>query len=270
FIEYVRPQFVLVVGITPFCACLVTLLVVLFAYSTPSSRRLLVFKLNVLAICIALVTGVLNAYLNSLGVLDPFSPMPSLGICFTFAFFALLSPLFYDSILLQRLLAFYPINSTPMFTVAKVLVLPICVKLGRFVLVTLFLRSYYVGFAEFGPVADWFKNHYITAEWALQVVDNMYSSGFFLYKLHIHSSRISTIRSYGSFRHRIRQIFLISAANFVFPVIFNIGQIICITTDRSYLTTTMLLLVNGYVSVIGVLGATIWTSGTGRAHAHTL
>lgn len=135
FIEYVRPQFVLVVGITPFCACLVTLLAVLFAFSTPLSRKLLVFKLNVLAICIALVTGTLNGYLNALGVLEPFSPMPSLGICFTFAFFALLSPLFYDSILLHRLLAFYPINSTPLRTVAKVLVLPICVKVGRLVLV---------------------------------------------------------------------------------------------------------------------------------------
>lgn len=60
---------------------------------------------------------------------------------------------------------------------------------------------------------------------------------------------------------------MISAANFVFPVIFNIGQIICITTDSSYLTTTMLLLVNGYVSVIGVLGATIWASGTAQAQA---
>lgn len=135
FVEYVRPQFVLVVGITPFCACLVTLLAMLFAFSTPSSRKLLVFKLNVIAICIALVTGILNGYLNALGLLEPFSPTPSLGICFTFAFLALLSPLFYDSILLQRLLAFYPIGSTPLLTVAKVLVLPICVKIGRLVLV---------------------------------------------------------------------------------------------------------------------------------------
>ncbi|KAG6331377.1 hypothetical protein ID866_7710 [Astraeus odoratus] len=267
YVEYIRPQFVLVVGVTPFCACLVTLLVPLFAFSTPSSRRLLTFRLNVLAICIALVTGILNGYLNAQALTDPFGPTPSLSICFTFAFFALVSPLFYDSILLLRLLAFYPIGSTPLLTVAKVLVLPIAVKCGR---LSLFLHDYVVSFPISGPVANWSKNGYVTTEWALQLVDNMYTSGFFLYKLHSHGSKVSKFKFGGSFGRRIREIFLISAANFVFPVIFNIGQIICITIDKSYLTTTMLLLINGYVSVIGVLCATIWASSSNQAHAQNV
>lgn len=61
---------------------------------------------------------------------------------------------------------------------------------------------------------------------------------------------------------RIRQIFYISVANFVFPLFFNIAQIVCITTDRSPYTGTMLLMTNDYVTVIGVLCATIWFSGT--------
>ena len=61
---------------------------------------------------------------------------------------------------------------------------------------------------------------------------------------------------------RIRQIFFIAAANFVFPLILNIAQLICITSSRSYSVGTMFLLTNGYVSVIGVLCATIWASGS--------
>ena len=67
---------------------------------------------------------------------------------------------------------------------------------------------------------------------------------------------------------RIRQIFFIAAANFVFPLILNIAQLICITTSRSYAVGTMFLLSNGYVSVIGVLCATIWASGSEWVRTH--
>ncbi|KAI6013309.1 hypothetical protein PISMIDRAFT_677254 [Pisolithus microcarpus 441] len=258
FVNAIRPQYFLVVAVVPFCGCLLTLLAVLCAFSTPELRSLLVFKLNVVAILVALVTGILNGYLNGLRILEPFAPETALSICFTFVLFALGSPLFYDSILLLRVLAFYPIHSTPLLTLAKVLAIPILVKCGRLLCLSLFLHGYYVRYASYGPVTNWFRNPYVTSEWALQVVDNMYSCGFFLYKLHIHDSKISQFRSGSTMVHLIRNIFLISCANFVFPVLFNVAQIICITIDRSYLTATLLLLINGYVSVIGVLGATIF------------
>ncbi|KAI5995815.1 hypothetical protein F5J12DRAFT_785583 [Pisolithus orientalis] len=256
FIDAVRPQYILVVATAPFCGCLLTLLVILFAFSTPESRSFLVFKLNVIAILVALVTSILNSYLNMLGFLEPFAPDIALSTCFTFALFALGSPLFYDSILLLRVLAFYPIRSTPLLMLAKVLTVPILVKCGRLVCLeftdvstqtqSLFLHDYYVEFATYGPVTDWFRNPYVTSEWGLQVIDNIYSCGFFLYKLYIHDSKISKFRSGSNMIHLIRNVFLVSCANFVFPVIFNIAQMICITTNRSYSTTTVLLLGNGY------------------------
>ncbi|KAI6142311.1 hypothetical protein EDD17DRAFT_240942 [Pisolithus thermaeus] len=264
FVDATRPQYVLVIAVVPFCGCLLTLLAVLFAFSTPELRSLLVFKLNVIAILVALVTGILNGYLNGSSFLEPFAPETPLSICFTFALFALGSPLFYDSILLLRVLAFYPIRSTPLPLLAKVLAVPILVKCGRLVCLSLFLHGYYVSYATHGPVTDWFRNPFVTCEWALQVIDNTYSCGFFLYKLHAHDSKISKFRSGSTMVHLIRNIFLISCANFVFPVLFNIAQIVCITIERSYLTTILLLLINGYVSVIGVLGATI----LGRAQSY--
>ncbi|KAI5990265.1 hypothetical protein EDD15DRAFT_2170552 [Pisolithus albus] len=265
FIDAIRPQYVLVVAVAPFCGCLLTLLAVLFAFSTPASRSLLVFKLNAIAILVALVTSILNGYINALGLLEPFAFDASVSLCFTFAFFTLCSPLFYDSILLLRLLAFYPIRSTPLSTLAKVLAVPIIVKCGRLVCLSLFLHGYYVSSVKYGPVTDWFRNPYVTSEWVLQVTDNMYSCGFFLYKLYIRSSEISNFGSGSAMVRLIRNIFIISCANFVFPVLFNIAQIIFITIDRSYLTATLLVLINGYVSVIGVLGATIWA----RAQSYT-
>lgn len=109
--------------------------------------------------------------------------------------------------------------------------------------------------------------------------DNLYSSGFFLYKLYIQSASISPLRlTLDSFTltlpqtsevgRRIRQILFISTANFVFPVLFNIGQIICITVDSSFYIGTVLLLANSYVSVIGVLCATIWAAGGDYVHRH--
>ncbi|KAI6035707.1 hypothetical protein EDC04DRAFT_2191756 [Pisolithus marmoratus] len=265
FIDAVRPQFVLVVAIAPFCGCLLALLATLFAFSTPASRSLLVFKLNAIALLVALVTGILNGYINTAVLLEPFAPEPALSICFSFAFFALGSPLFYDSILLLRVLAFYPIRSTPLFTLTKVLAVPILVKCGRLVCLSLFLHGYYVSYATNGPATDWFRNPYVTSEWALQVIDNTYSCGFFLCKLYSRSANISKVGSGSTMIRLIRNIFFISCANFVFPVLFNIAQMICITTNRSYLSTLLLLLINGYVSVIGVLGATMWA----RAQSYT-
>ena len=71
-----------------------------------------------------------------------------------------------------------------------------------------------------------------------------------------------------SLAERLRQIFYLSVANFVFPLLFNIGKIICISVSRRRSTVTMLLLMNNYVPVIGILCATIWFSGTDWARTH--
>ena len=48
--------------------------------------------------------------------------------------------------------------------------------------------------------------------------------------------------------------------NFVFPLILNIIQIIFITSDRSFLHGTYVMVINDYVSIFGVVFATIWTN----------
>lgn len=262
FIDAIRPPFNFIVGVTALSACLVTLLVVLFVFSTPESRRRPVFYLNVIAISIAVVLSILNGITSGKAILDPFRPTAE-GIYIATISFAIFPPVFYDSILLTRFLALYPVNVTPGSTLFKIFIFPLCIKCGRLIVLSLYLRE----FAQSTKVllsleqhaqATWYRNPYITAEWTMQMLDNVYSASVFLYNLHARTSKIKYCRTGG----RIRQIVFTSVANFVFPLFLNLAQIVCIITSHSFATGTMVLLANNYVSVIGVLCATIWFSGS--------
>ncbi|KAI6113622.1 hypothetical protein EDD16DRAFT_1709492 [Pisolithus croceorrhizus] len=269
FIDEIRPCFDYTLANTSCSACLFTLLVVLLGFSTKESRRRVVFQLNVLAICVALTLGILTGLTSGKAVVEPFDQV-STSVYIAAIVFALYPPLLYDSILLTRLFALYPVTSTSSLTLVKIFTFPFCVKCARVVVLTLFLNDYVKsGFTTQALVqnqeASWYRNPKITAEWTMQIADNLYSVSFFLYNLRI---RTSLIQRVGGVSERIRQIFYISAANFVFPLIFNVAQIIFITTDRSPYTGALLLLINNYVAVIGVIFATLWFSGSEWVRSH--
>ncbi|KAI6143685.1 hypothetical protein BKA82DRAFT_1008822, partial [Pisolithus tinctorius] len=255
FVNAVRPGFDYIVVTTAFSACLFTLFV---------SRRRLVFRLNVLAICHVLAMGVLMGLTILKYMLEPFSQV-SASVFVATVVFLCLSPLLYDSILLTRLFALYPLGSTPPVTLVKIFALPFCIKCARVAVITIAVldcaRSGITtnALTQNDESSAWFRNPYMIAEWAMQIVDNLYSVSFFLYNLHVRTLSINRARSIAD---RIRRIFYISVANFVFPLIFNIAQIIFITTDRIPTTGEVLLLINGYVTVMGVMCATLWSSGS--------
>ncbi|KAI6014822.1 hypothetical protein PISMIDRAFT_10171 [Pisolithus microcarpus 441] len=87
--DAIRPQYVLVVAVPPLCGCLLTLLAVLFAFSSPASHSLLVFRLSASTIPVAL--RVVCGY--GLGLLESFAPEAILCMYFTLVFFPLGSPL---------------------------------------------------------------------------------------------------------------------------------------------------------------------------------
>ncbi|KAI6045884.1 hypothetical protein EDC04DRAFT_2888471 [Pisolithus marmoratus] len=152
----------------------------------------------------------------------------------------------------------------------KIFAFPFCIKCARVAVLALWFNDY----VKFGSTiqalvqnqgAIWYRNRNMTAEWTMQTADNLYSVSFFLYNLHV---RTSSIRSVSGISERIRQIFYISAANFVFPLLFNIAQIILITADRSPYTGSLVLLINNFVTVIGILCATLWLSGSEWVRGH--
>ncbi|KAI6035884.1 hypothetical protein EDC04DRAFT_2174761 [Pisolithus marmoratus] len=263
FIDTIRPPFEFVVGVTALSACLVTLLVILFLFSTHESRRRPVFCLNVIAISTAVVLSILSGITSGRAIFDPFSPTGE-GIYIATVFFAIFPPVFYDSILLTRLLALYPVNVTPGSTLLKIFIFPTCIKCSRLIVLSLYLREFVqstkiLQSLEQHAQATWYRNPYITAEWTMQMLDNLYSVSIFLYNLHARTSRV---KCSSHTRRRIQQIVFISVTNFVLPLFLNVAQIVCITTSHSFTAGTMVLLTNNYVSVIGVLCATIWFSGS--------
>ncbi|PIL26400.1 hypothetical protein GSI_12157 [Ganoderma sinense ZZ0214-1] len=75
--------------------------------------------------------------------------------------------------------------------------------------------------------------------------------------------------SAGSYAARIRTLFWIALSNFVFPVVFDIAQLVLIFRDASYIGGGYVISVNSYISILGVLFSTIW-SGSHRVAEATL
>ncbi|KAI6138858.1 hypothetical protein EDD17DRAFT_1672981 [Pisolithus thermaeus] len=194
FIAAIRPNFDYVLTDTAFSACLLTLLVVLFAFSTQESRRRLVFRLNVLAIIVALALGIFSSLVSGRAILDPFNQV-SKGIYIASVVFAVFPPVLYDSILLTRIFALYPVSNTPRATLLKIFAFPFCVKCARVIVLSFGVNDYVssqlsTASLEQEQAAAWFRNSYMVSEWTMQIADNMYSVSIFLYNLHIRTSSV--------------------------------------------------------------------------------
>ncbi|KAI6154156.1 hypothetical protein BKA82DRAFT_4098267 [Pisolithus tinctorius] len=273
FVNTIHPAFVTVVVNIAFSASLFTLFVVLLALSTKESRCRTVFRLNVLAVCIVLAMGMLVGFSNGKIVVGQLGSLP-LSIFLAELAFIVFPPLLCDSILLTRLFALYPLTSSPPTTLLKIFAFPFCVKCARVVVLTLFLNrctnsATIVDGLSPDEVATWFfRDPYMIAEWTMQITDNSYFVTVFLYNLRV---RTGSIKRMGGMTARIRQIFYISAANFVFPLIFNIMLIIgtsVASTGQLLVVGSLLLLINSYVTVMGVLCATVWFSRSERVLTH--
>ncbi|KAI6044544.1 hypothetical protein EDC04DRAFT_2599295 [Pisolithus marmoratus] len=208
-VDFIRPYFVRIVTTAAFSASLFTLLIVLLALSTKESRRRVAFRLNVFAICIALTMDVLVAFCDAKTIMLDMPPA---------------------SVTLHLL---------------KILAFPCYVKCARVVALTLFLHDYY--FAS--PTPDLvFRNPNLIVEFTMQITDNMYSVGFFLYNLHVRTRSMKR----GGIPARVRQIFYISVANFVFPLILSIALLITFVAAAPFHIIWYLLpVVNNYVTVMG-------------------
>ena len=58
----------------------------------------------------------------------------------------------------------------------------------------------------------------------------------------------------------MKTLFWISVSNFVFPVILKVVQVVLILGDAEFALGTLVLMANNYITIIGVLLATLWCS----------
>lgn len=83
---------------------------------------------------------------------------------------ASMTPLLVDSMLLVRVLAFYPPRKTRWIVLVKVLAFPVLIKAGRLgAEIAFFVVS---DKSQEDVVSPWFRHPYSVGDWTLQVLDN--------------------------------------------------------------------------------------------------
>jgi len=266
YLAAVKPQLAFLMLAVGLGSPQVPIAIMLFFFSTPQSRRHPMFFLNVLVCALTIANSILETVIDTTNILEPTRILPTHTYLAQISM-ALLVPWVSDAVLVVRLLAFFPRATTANSTYVRVFAFPVIVKTVRLsVLIAYFVSTKLkveglVSILRVGEVT-WFRNPYITTEWILQALDNTYLSGFFIYKARVFykQSQTGTIYRGKSVVQRIKGLLTIALGNFVFPVILNILQVIFILTDPDFTKGTYILITNCYITPLGVLFATIWTS----------
>ena len=177
YIEAIKPGIIFSVEAIIGGTIFIPVFILLFLFSTSVSRRSPVFYLNITACLIVFATAALSCYVQLEGVVNPLFQQPNSNYI-TLIALSILPPLFYDSILLTRIIAFYPRLTTPRWHLYRVMAYPVIIKFGRFTVLVLYLHSLVLRTKDLGNVllvgqATWFRNPYMTTEWVLQMTDNL-------------------------------------------------------------------------------------------------
>lgn len=181
-------------------------------------------------------------------------------------FFSYFTPLVTDSTLIFKILAFFPSQSTPLLKRALVVALPVLIKAPRLGVIAAYLNQGRValngpgGFEAAVTVAG--DSVFLRVELVLQLVDNLYSAGFFL--ITVYQFRSRHVRQTGSHTHSFRQLsssgsavvnsltWLLESAIFTFtiPVILQVTQLALLYSGNGGITYTSVFVSNVYLSIV--------------------
>ncbi|KAL1937372.1 hypothetical protein VTO73DRAFT_13778 [Trametes versicolor] len=265
------PSLNLVLIGTVWSAFLVPIAIALFFFSTAATRRQPVFIMNVLSISFGLVEGAINIYNQTRAILvKPVNP----NVDTAFASMTILVPIFAELVLLFRVVAVYPPRILSWRNRILIYVPIVAFKVARIVNAAVFISRWVrlkkdtINPLLTGQEAWSLPNPKI--EWFVQFFDTIYVSTLFLARLQqsagneglVRVSIASRATRSATIPARLRTLFWIAVSNFVVPVLLNLVQLIYVFRDPDFLHGTYIFLVNNYVQIIGVLLATIWSSGT--------
>jgi len=261
-------------------AMLFPTLFALFFFSTSSLRRSAIFILNVISILLGIGQAAFTARTAIKSILSPFAP-ESIGAVLTASNVLLaMSPIFVDSILLLRLAAVFPYHRTPRITWFGVMLFPIAMKIFRIVNISIFSHHIQSVFGANDPelevaasiiqIGTWINTK---LEWIAQLLDNTYMSAVFLWRLHTtysFNNQVSFLKNDStSFSSKLLSLMWIATFNFVFPVLFNLTQLIVGYGASDYTISTYVDQANFQITIIGVVFATVWVSYTKWADEHS-
>ena len=166
--------------VAPLGAILLPIIGVLIFFTPSESRKRIVFILNILACLLGICQAIYFSCLNSYVILHPDKPLSPTAARASIAIL-LAPPILNDSILLFRLLAFYPIQLTPRYTLIAILTPTFLSKAARLACLIAFLVTYPIARLNGPSYATvpglvWGRGPWIIALLALQALDNSYVS----------------------------------------------------------------------------------------------
>ncbi|KAK0206819.1 hypothetical protein DFS33DRAFT_1381914 [Desarmillaria ectypa] len=272
YIVIIKPTLTGVLIAHSFTVILIPLLIALLYLSTPRGRHTPIFILNIITISLAFTTGVLLDYRGIRTILSPENP-PQLAYNLVVGVFGSVQYILVDTILLLRLLAVYPRAYIGIRRYIALITLPVLLKVAR--VINLFVFISVLVEATRNPATAslrvsqvWLQAPYLKIEWCTQLVDNMYASTLFLWRLVLRSresgspspSMVSS--STMSFTERLKILFWIAVTNFVLPTLFSVAQIIIVYRGVSYVAINDVVLANTSTAVILVAFATVWAGSS--------
>ncbi|KAH7930721.1 hypothetical protein BV22DRAFT_1054497 [Leucogyrophana mollusca] len=265
YVSRINPALVdIMIGHT-FTTLLIPLLIALFYFSTCHSRRQPIFILNVFALCLAFVVGVMGDSRAINTMLSPSHPYP-VGYDILMGALGAVQSILVDTILLVRLLSVYPRPHVGWPRFITMMFLPVTLKIARVINLFLFIAA--LSHAAKGPDASasfaalWLTAPYLKIEWFAQLLDNSYASIVFMWTLHTRNKNrresVTVTTSKLSFGQRLKTLFWIALSNFVIPALFSLAQIIVVYRAVNPVVINQICLANTSVAVIGVVFATVW------------
>ncbi|KAJ8078450.1 hypothetical protein PM082_012732 [Marasmius tenuissimus] len=272
YIEAITPSLNLLIIGAVWSAALVPLLILLFFWSTPSLRRSPIFLMNVFAVIMGLVVGVLNMQIYVGRILDPNKAFP-VDTLLAYVGLLILLPVLMDCILAFRLYAVYPPRATPKRIFTAIFIPIVIFKVARVTNLLVFIvqfskESAHKTDAEAILIFQRLWDHGFTTkvEWILQVFDNCYTSGWFLWRLWAsYALERSTggVFTQGTARsrttHKIQTLFYWALSSFFFPCVFSIIQVAIAFNIHNFYLGAYIFITNIYFEIICLLLATIWT-----------
>lgn len=267
--------FILISGI--FSAILLPLLGLLFALSTPHSRSTPIFILDVVAICLGIVVGGLCIHLSIEQIITP-SVATNTTEDFAFNALCIWMPWITEAVLLLRVIVvFRPTLYARVRNAVLLLAFPVVVKLARAAINVIYLVQWsrftkFTSISSVNPRALAVCDLWIVeVSWILELLDNGYISGLFLWRLGSHVYQFSNVRlasGESRFIRKLKTLFWIASTNFVFPLIFGVCQVVILFTG-DIVVGSSIKMANTYVAIVSTVLATIWAS-TGSHQANGL
>ncbi|KAK6966273.1 hypothetical protein R3P38DRAFT_3376254 [Favolaschia claudopus] len=250
-----------------FGALMLSFLIALFLFSDASSRKRPVFFLSAAAVTLGAVEGFMITHFHA-----SFNFVLDLKVTNAYTalinFVLLFAPIPVQMILLLRIVSAYQDR-----WLILVLLLPVLIFIAR--IFNMLVAIIQIATRPWNFVADWNHLPFSKIEWILQLIFNV--SVAFLRQLDLPPENEEP-QSSGSYTplvwKTLRMIWMTSLTNFIIPCILQIVQIALIlhgrqgkTEDQWFSECSLMMVLNGYLTIIGVVFATVWANWTIQSQA---